>query len=53
MLKNKINRHTLAFLTIALDSVFLYPIVKTGLTTVTWIFLGLVIMAALITLMTK
>jgi len=53
MLKNKLNRHTAAFLTVALASIFLYPATQAGLFILTWIFLGLVILAALITLTTR
>jgi hypothetical protein len=53
MLKNKFNRHATAFLTIALASIFLYPLAQARLVTVTWSFLGLVILAALLTLITK
>ena len=53
MLKNKFNRHTTAFLTIALASVFLYPAAQVGVASVTWLLLGLVILAAIITLSAK
>jgi len=53
MLKNKFNRHTLAFLIIAFASIFLYPVVMAGTITFTWILLGLVVLAATLTLMTK
>jgi hypothetical protein len=53
MLKNKFNRHTTAFLTIALASIFLYPLAEAGLVAFTWLLLGLAVLAALITLMTK
>lgn len=53
MLKNNLNRHTTAFLTIALVSIFLYPAAQAGAAAITWLLLGLVVMAALLTLMTK
>jgi hypothetical protein len=53
MLKNKFNRHKIAFLTIALASILLYPAAMAGLVTVSWSLLGLVILAGLLTLMTK
>jgi len=53
MLKTKFNRHTIAFLTIALVSILLYPIAQIGLVTIAWLFLGLVILAAIFTLATK
>jgi hypothetical protein len=53
MLKNKFNRYTTAFLTIALASILLYPVVQAGLVSVSWPLLGLVILAALLTLGTK
>jgi len=53
MLKNKFNRHTIAFLTIALASILLYPAAMLGMTSVTWPLLGLVLLAAILTLTTK
>ena len=53
MLKNKFNRHTIAFSIIALASIFLYPVAQAGMTGFTRAFLSLVLLAALITLMTK
>jgi hypothetical protein len=53
MLKNKFNRQTFSFLTISLASIFLYPAALNGMEFVTWILLGLVLIAALTTLMTK
>jgi ABC-type transport system involved in cytochrome bd biosynthesis fused ATPase/permease subunit len=53
MLNNKFNRHTLAFLTTALASILLYPAVQAGSIAFTWIFLGLVLLAAFLTLLTK
>ncbi|MGB7874006.1 MAG: hypothetical protein WBL25_06450 [Anaerolineales bacterium] len=53
MLKNKFNRQTIAFVTIALASIFLYPTVQAGMMIVTWILLSLVLLAALTTLITK
>jgi len=53
MLKNKFNRHTIAFMTIALASIFLYPAALAGLATVIWPLLGLVLLAAILTLTTK
>jgi hypothetical protein len=53
MLKNKFNRHTLAFLTIALASIFLYPAALAGLVTVNWLLLSLIILAGLLTLLTN
>jgi hypothetical protein len=53
MLKNKFNRHTTAFLTIALASVLLYPAAQVGLASVSWPLLGMIILAAILTLSTK
>lgn len=53
MLKNKFNRYTIAFLIIVLASISLYPIAKAGLMLVTWLLLGLIFLAALLTLSTK
>ena len=53
MLKNKFTRHTISFLAIALASVCLYPIAQTEMATFTWLLLGLILAAALITLTTK
>jgi len=53
MLKAKFNRYTLAFLTIALASILLYPIAQAGLVTIMWFTLGLIILAAILTLATK
>ena len=53
MLKNKFNRHTTAFLTIALVSVLLYPATQVGLAAAIWLFLGLIVLAAILTLSTK
>ena len=53
MLKSKFNRHTTAFLTVALASIFLYPGAQAGSVIFTGTLLGLVVVAALLTLMTK
>lgn len=53
MLKNRFTRHTIAFLTIALVSIFLYPIAQAGSFALAWIFLGLAVLAAINTLTTK
>jgi len=53
MLKNKFNRHTIAFLTVAITSIFLYPAALAGTVTFTWILLGQVLLAAILTLLTK
>jgi hypothetical protein len=53
MLKNKFKRHTTAFLMIALVSISLYPLAQAEMVTFTWFFLGLVILAAILTLTTK
>jgi hypothetical protein len=53
MLKNKFNRHTTAFLTISLALILLYPSAQAGLSVATWLLLGLVILAATLTLTTK
>jgi hypothetical protein len=53
MLRNKFKRQTLAFVTIALASIFLYPAAQAGTLAIIWILLGLAILAALFTLMTK
>lgn len=53
MLKNKFNRHTTAFLTIALASILLYPAAQAGLASIIWLILGLIVLAAILTLSTK
>ena len=53
MLKNKFNRHTIAFLTTTLASILLYPLAQAGLVMFTWSLIGLVILAAILTLTTK
>jgi hypothetical protein len=53
MLKNKFNRQIFSFVTISLASIFLYLTAKNGAETITWILLGLVLLAALTTLLTK
>jgi len=53
MLKNGFHRQTIAFLTIALSSIFLYPTIQAGRTATAWLLLGFVVLAALLTLMTK
>jgi len=53
MLKNKFNRHAIAFLIIALASISLYPIAQAGLPSVSWPLLGLIVLAAFLTLSTK
>ena len=50
MLRNNFNRHTFAFLMIALSSILLYPVAQAGVASATWLFLGLVILAAILTL---
>ena len=53
MLKNKFPCHTIAFLTIALASILLYPAGLAGFAAIIWIMLAIIISAALVTLMTK
>jgi hypothetical protein len=53
MLKNKFNRHAIAFLTITLSSILLYPLAQGGPAGGTWFLLGLVILAAILTITTK
>jgi len=53
MLKNKFNRHTIAFLTIALVSVSVHLTARADLVLATWLLLGLALLAALLTLITK
>jgi len=53
MLKNKFNRQTVAFLTTSLASILLYPAAQAGLTVAAWLLLGLVTLAATLTLTTK
>ena len=53
MLKDKFKRHTIAFLTVALASICLYPAAQAGIDSVTWLLLGLVGLAAILTLSTK
>jgi len=50
MLKNKFNRHTTAFLMITMASILLYPVAQAGMASATWLLLGLVILAAILTL---
>ena len=40
-------------MTIALASIFLYPTAQAGMVVATWILLGLILLAALTTLITK
>ena len=49
MFKNKDNRQTIAFLTILLASILLYPAAQAGLSVAAWFFLGLVALAAVLT----
>lgn len=53
MLKNKFNRQTFAFVIISLASIFLYSTAQHEIEIATWILLGLLLIAALTTLMTK
>ncbi|MBN1449674.1 MAG: hypothetical protein JW963_01550 [Anaerolineales bacterium] len=53
MLKDKFNRQTITFLTISLASILLYPAAQAGLSAVTWLLFGLVILAATLILTTK
>jgi hypothetical protein len=53
MLRNKLNRYTTAFLTMMLASILLYPSAQIGFTQVTWLLLGLTVLSAFLTLMTK
>jgi hypothetical protein len=53
MLNNKFNRHLTAFVAIALSSIFLYPLAEAGLMIYSWFLLGLAVLAALLTLLTK
>jgi hypothetical protein len=53
MLKNKFNRQTSAVVTILLASIFLYPAAQAGMMSAIWPLLGLVVMAAILTLSTK
>jgi hypothetical protein len=53
MLKNKFNRQTIAFVAISLASILLYPSAQAGLSVATWLLLGLVTLAATLTLSTK
>jgi uncharacterized membrane protein YobD (UPF0266 family) len=53
MLKNKINCQTIAFVAISLASILLYPAAQAGQTITTWLLLGLVVLAATLTLITK
>jgi hypothetical protein len=53
MLKQKFNRQTIAFLTIVLASILLFPAGEVGFNAITWMLLGLVILAATLILFTK
>jgi hypothetical protein len=53
MLKNKFNRHSTAFLITALASILLYPAAQAEQAYVILPLLGLVILAAVLTLSTK
>jgi len=53
MFSNKFSRHTIAFLTIALSAILLYPVVQAELIPVAWLLFTLVALAALLTLITK
>jgi hypothetical protein len=53
MLKNKFNRYTTAFLIIALASIALYPVALAKMVLFTWVLLGLVALAAILTISTK
>jgi uncharacterized MnhB-related membrane protein len=53
MLKSKFNRHVIAFSAVSLASIFLYPLAEAGLVTLTWVFLGLAVLAAILTILTK
>lgn len=52
-MKNKFARHTIAFTSIAIASVFLYPAAQANTTAPAWVLLGLVGLAAILTLTTK
>jgi hypothetical protein len=52
-MKNKFTRHTIAFTSIAIASVFLYPAAQANIPTISWTLLGLVGLAAVLTLTTK
>ena len=53
MLKNEFTRQAIAFLTISLASILLYLSAQAGLTLTTWLLLGLVTLAAVLTLFAK
>jgi len=53
MLKNKFNRHTIAFVTLVLASILLYPAAHAGWMAATWLLLGSIVLAGLLTLLTK
>ncbi|GAB4430991.1 MAG: hypothetical protein Kow002_19340 [Anaerolineales bacterium] len=53
MFGNKFTRHTTAFLSIALASVLLFPAARAGAQVQTWMLLGLIGLAAVLTLTTK
>ena len=53
MLKNKFNRHTTAFLIVTLASTLLYSTAQARLATAIWLLLGMVVLAAILTLATK
>jgi uncharacterized MnhB-related membrane protein len=53
MLRTKLERQIIAFVVIALASILLYPLSQAGMVTLTWALLGLIILAAILTLTTK
>lgn len=53
MLKDEFSRHTVAFLTIALAAILLYPVTLAGFTLIIWLLLGLVVLVTIMTLVTK
>lgn len=53
MLKSKFGRQLTALLAIALASIFLYPLAEAGQIIFMWLLLGLPVLAALLTLLTK
>lgn len=53
MLKTEFGRHTIAFLTVVLASILLYPFVQAGSIAFAWFLLGTIILAAILTLTTK
>jgi len=53
MFNDKFTRHAIAFVSIALSAVLLYPAAQAGADKFTWILLGVTGLAAILTITTK